>query len=91
MAYDGELVRMENGRWARFQRCRICTAGPRDINDDSLLVAVELSPHYQSMLDAAEDSVESYRLQGIPMELRLAPGDDGKLAVVFEAPHEARL
>ena len=27
MAYEGELVKMENGRWARFQRCSIVNAG----------------------------------------------------------------
>src|SRR5256885_1245470 len=27
MAYEGELVKMENGRWARFRRSRCCSAG----------------------------------------------------------------
>ena len=29
MAYDGELVKMANGRWARFQRCQVYRPGVR--------------------------------------------------------------
>jgi len=71
MAYDGELVKMENGRWARFQRCSIQNAGHPDSDDFSMLVAVELDEHYQDLLAAAEHSVDSYRKRGIPVKIQL--------------------
>ncbi len=85
MAYDGELVKMENGRWARFQRCTICNAGHQDTDELELLVAVELDEHYQEMLDAAEHSLASYRQRGIPVQVRLSPDGKGKLTVSVEA------
>jgi hypothetical protein len=88
MAYDGELVKMENGRWARFQRCRITNRGHQDSDDVTLLVAVELDEHYQDLLNAAEESLEEYRRQGIPVHVRLDPDGKGTLSVSFEARHE---
>ena len=42
MAYDGELVKMQNGRWARFQRCQVYRPGVEDAGSTMLLIAVEL-------------------------------------------------
>lgn len=84
MAYEGELVKMENGRWARFQRCRISTAGHQEVEDYSLLVAVELDEHYQELLEAAESSLEGYRKKGVPVRVRLDPDGKGKLSVQFD-------
>ena len=84
MAYDGELVKMENGRWARFQRCRIANRGHQDGDEMSILVAVELDEHYQDLLNAAEGSLDSYRRRGIPVHVRLDPDGKGKLSVTVE-------
>ena len=84
MAYEGELVRMENGRWARFQRCVIANAGHQDADEMSVLVAVELDEHYQDLLNAAETSLEQYRQRGIPVHIRLDPAGKGKLSLSFE-------
>ena len=85
MAYEGELVKMENGRWARFQRCTIVNAGHQDPDPMTLLVAMELDEHYQDLLDAAETSLEGYRQRGIPVQIRLDPDGKGKLSLSFNA------
>lgn len=61
MAYEGELVKMENGRWARFTQCRISNAGHQERESMSILVAVELDEEAQVLLRAAEDSLETHR------------------------------
>jgi hypothetical protein len=71
MAYDGELVKMENGRWARFQRCRVYRPGVEDAGETMLLIAVELEDRYQQLLDAVADSLAQYRRQGIPVQMQL--------------------
>lgn len=86
MATEGDLVRMENGRWARFQRCAICNSGHQELEDVSILVAVELSDHYQELLTAADGSVDAYRRRGIPVAVRLDSNGDGKLSLSFEFP-----
>lgn len=73
MAYDGELVKMENGRWARFQRCRVHRPGVEDAGETMLLIAVELEERYQLLLDGAADSLAQYRFQGVPVQVRLDP------------------
>jgi hypothetical protein len=73
MAYDGELVKMENGRWARFQRCQVYRPGVEDAGETMLLIAVELEERYQRLLDGAADSLAEYRLQGVPVQVRLDP------------------
>lgn len=85
MAYDGELVKMENGRWARFQRYSIVNAGHQDSEEQSVLVAVELDEHYQDLLNAAEDSLEGYRRRGIPVEVKLDPEHEGKISIHVDA------
>ncbi|HLT31254.1 MAG TPA: hypothetical protein VK013_14530 [Myxococcaceae bacterium] len=81
MAFDGELVRMENGRWARFQQCRILNAGHPDHEGPTILVAVELEDSLQSALDAAQASVESYRRRGIPVRVQLDDASPGRVNV----------
>ncbi|MCP3138938.1 hypothetical protein [Pyxidicoccus xibeiensis] len=73
MAYDGELVKMENGRWARFQRCQVYRPGVADAGETMLLIAVELEERYQQLLDDAADSLAQYRLRGVPVQVRLDP------------------
>ncbi len=91
MASEGELVRMQNGRWARFQRCAVYDAErAREVGaaEDgvAVLVAVELGDSYQQLLDAAENSLRGYRQQGIPVQLLLDWNGDGKLSLRFEFP-----
>jgi hypothetical protein len=85
MAQEGELVKMENGRWAKFQRCTIVNAGHQDGDEFSVLVAVELDEHYQQLLDAAEQSLESYRQRGLQVQVRLDPDGKGKLSLTFQS------
>jgi hypothetical protein len=64
MAYEGELVKLENGRWARFQRCQV-HGGGLSAERASILVAVELDDEQQSLRRAADGSLEDYwRLGG---------------------------
>lgn len=81
MAYDGELVRMENGRWARYQHCAILNAGHPDHEGPSILVAVELDDALQTALNAAHASVESYRRRGIPVRVSLDAQVPGRVQV----------
>jgi len=78
MAYDGELVKMQNGRWARFQRCQVYRPGVEDAGETMLLIAVELEERYQRALDEAADSLASYRHQGIPVQAQLARDAQGQ-------------
>ena len=89
MAYDGELVKMENGRWARFQRCQIDNAGHQDGGEMMFLVAVELDEHYQDLLNTAEQSLEQYRQKGIPVQVRIDPSNRGKISVTFQTESAA--
>ena len=82
MAYEGELVKLENGRWARFQRCTIEGAGSWDAG---ILVAVELEERYQLVLSSTEESLSSEYLQrGGAMQLRMEEDADGAVAVRLE-------
>ncbi len=96
MASEGELVRMQNGRWARFQRCAVYDSVSPDrsvasMDDVGVLVAVELGESYQQLLDAAEDSLRGYRQKGIPVQLCLNWNGDGKLSLNFEFPQSAAI
>jgi len=77
MAYDGELVKMENGRWARFQRCQVYRPGVADAGETMLLIAVELEERFQRLLDEAAGSLAQYRYQGVPVRMRLDPETQG--------------
>lgn len=65
MAYEGELVKLENGRWARFQRCQV-HGDQFAAERASILVAVELDDEQQALLRAAEGSLEIYWRLGGP-------------------------
>ena len=78
MAYDGELVKMANGRWARFQRCQKYQPGNVDAGETMLLIAVELEERFQRLLDEVAGSLALFRQQGIPVQARLTPGEDGQ-------------
>ena len=71
MAYDGELVKMGNGRWARFQRCQVYRPGVEDAGETMLLIAVELDERYQKLLDEVADSLADYRQRGIAVQATL--------------------
>lgn len=71
MAYDGELVKMANGRWARFQRCQVYRPGVEDAGGTMMLIAVELDERYQKLLDEVADSLADYRNRGIPVQAKL--------------------
>lgn len=85
MAYDGELVKMENGRWARFQRCEIYRAGEQGAGKTMLLIAVELEDTYQRLLDEVADSLAEYRQRGIAVEARL-DGQAERVMLLPESP-----
>jgi hypothetical protein len=55
MAQVGRLVRLGNGRWARFEKVPVCVEGQK--TEESLIVAVELSESEQERLDAEEQSL----------------------------------
>ncbi|OJH37599.1 hypothetical protein [Cystobacter ferrugineus] len=74
MAYDGELVKMANGRWARFQRCQVYRPGVDDAGETMMLIAVELDERYQRLLDEAADSLADYRQRGIVVQATLEEG-----------------
>jgi hypothetical protein len=88
MAYDGELVKMENGRWARFSRCKVCN-GHQGASEEDILVAVELEDRYQQLLAAAERSIAAYRQRGIPVQVRLDPDGEGRLSITFKGVNGA--
>lgn len=74
MAYDGELVKMANGRWARFQRCQVYRPGDEAASETMMLIAVELDERYQKLLEEAADSLADYRHRGIAVQARLEEG-----------------
>lgn len=74
MAYDGELVKMANGRWARFQRCQVYRPGVEDAGETMMLIAVELDERYQKLLEEASDSLADYRQRGIAVQATLEDG-----------------
>lgn len=54
MADVGELVKLGDGRWARYQQCPVVTDGR--LGGLAMLVAVELDERTQRLLDAVEFS-----------------------------------
>jgi hypothetical protein len=73
MPYEGDLVKLLDGSWARFERCRVRSQGAEA---GTMLVAVELDERYQGLLAKAEASLESYRSRGIPVRMRLDADDE---------------
>lgn len=66
MAFEGELVKLNNGRWARFQRCQVAEGAGITT---SLLVAVELDERYQRMLEEAHGELLESKRQPVRMSL----------------------
>jgi hypothetical protein len=83
MAYDGQVVKLEDGRWARFEHRKVL--GSKQGSWDSvILVAVEVDDACQKMLDAAEASLEESYQRGIAMNLTLTPDAMGQMSVRLE-------
>lgn len=84
MAYDGELVKLENGRWARFSHLDVVGVGLNPWNS-AILVAVELEERYQDLLDDAARHLDS-KSEGTTSprrQLRLESDAHGQMAVRF--------
>ena len=80
MAFEGELVKLSNGRWARFQRCQLTDGGGYQ---PSMLMAVELEEKYQRMLDSAHGQLlESHRA---PVRMSLDRDGSGQLALQIDS------
>jgi hypothetical protein len=75
MACEGQLVKLGNGRWARFHHLPVYAGDVREAL--TLLAAVELDQGTQELLEAAEVSLDAYRLRGFEMDVRLDA--DGKV------------
>lgn len=83
MAYEGQVVKLENGRWARFQHLDVQGATAASW-EGAILVAVELDEPFQAMLDDAASSLDEYYQRGITMQLTLAPNSMGQMSVQFQ-------
>lgn len=77
MAYVGELVKMSDGRWARFQRYEAMDASG---SSTSMLIAVELAPEYQRMLDDAQGEYWGGG-QPSPVRMSLDADESGKFSL----------
>lgn len=81
MAYEGELVRTQSGRWARFQRCAVV---PPNHGVSTILVAIELPAEQQKLLDSMVSAIEACG-QGVGgVQLRLEADAEGRAAVRVE-------
>jgi hypothetical protein len=69
MANEGQLVKLDNGRWARFRQLPVYAGETREAL--TLLTAVELDEPTQELLEAAEVSLDAYRQRGFEMDVRL--------------------
>ena len=69
MAVEGQLVKLGNGRWARFRQLPVYAGDVRGAL--TLLTAVELDQRTQELLEAAEISLDAYRQRGFEMDVRL--------------------
>jgi len=81
MAYHGELVRMENGRWARFQECVIYKDSQGRTAELPLLVAVELDEHLQELLNHQDE--ELYTDHAAPVRMEALPEGSEAIALTF--------
>lgn len=64
MPNAGKLVRMENGRWARFERLTVWEQG-RPANE-SLWVAVELDEAAQARMNSDEAAILAEEVASMP-------------------------
>jgi hypothetical protein len=83
MADIGELVKLSDGRWARYQHCTVY--GQEGAGGLSLLVAVELDERTQRMLDAAEGArgIEAEPVPRPRLE-RIDVGTGGEIAAAVQ-------
>lgn len=70
MAYEGELVKLTNGRWARFQRLAV-NGESKPWTDTTVMVAVELDDRMQALLDATGEALDEYARRGERVQVRL--------------------
>lgn len=75
MANDGDLVKMENGRWARFQQMPVSAADGTDFQALSILVAVELDETWQARLDGQEIGTPLIDLDPAPASFEKSSGE----------------
>ncbi len=75
MANDGDLVKMENGRWARFQQMPVSAADGTDFQTLSILVAVELDEAWQARLRLEEEGGQLIDLDPAIGSLEKSSGD----------------
>ena len=80
MADIGELVKLGDGRWARYQQLEVSGTGL------SILVAVELDERTQRLLDAAEFGT-ALELDEVREEPRLEIADVGTPSEVAASVH----
>ena len=80
MADIGELVKLGDGRWARYHQCEVSGTGL------SILVAVELDDRTQRLLDAAEFR-SALDLDEVREEPRLEIADVGTPSEVAASVH----
>jgi len=77
----GELVKLGDGRWARYQQCAVNGNGGL-----SILVAVELDERTQRLLDAAELGTP-IDIERTPAAPRLELADVGSPSEVAASVH----
>jgi hypothetical protein len=77
----GELVKLGDGRWARYQQCAV--SGPGGL---AILVAVELDERTQRLLDAAEFG-SALEPEEAPAAPRLELADVGTPSEVVASVH----
>lgn len=70
MAYEGELVKLTNGRWARFQRVEV-VGDRKPWTDSTVMVAVEVEDRMQALLDATGETLDEYARRGERVQVRL--------------------
>lgn len=70
MAYEGELVKLTNGRWARFRRLPVAGES-KPWTDDTVLVAVEVEEGLQALLERSGETLDEYARRGEQVQVRL--------------------
>jgi hypothetical protein len=72
-----ELVKLADGRWARFQQLQTIEG------QNAPLIAVELDTAQQQLLNEAELTLHQYQVRGVPVQVRLDENLDGETTVRF--------
>ena len=68
----GDLVKLSDGRWARYKRLPSI-----DAHESPIVVAVELEEAQQRLMAEAADALVSYESRGIPVRMYLDQSPDG--------------